>query len=92
MNTFDDNFYTMLEDRVKKARYYKETFKTEAGQKVLEDLYSICLFGCSAYQRGSTVSETLFRNGMQQVGYIIKDYMDMDIIAEESKIEEYDAI
>ena len=91
-----DEFYSMIANRIDSARMYQSLFSTEEGKAVLKSILQNCLIDIPVYSPGKSTEETLFRAGMQNVGYIIKDFMSLNIEQERLKLEElnieYDAL
>lgn len=54
---------------------YKNTFETEAGKRVVEDLEKLCYYSISTVNMKSiNVDEMVFREGMRAVLLRIKNY------------------
>jgi len=83
----------LLKDRERIAHAFKRLFDpdSEDGQIVLAEINRLALHGVQAYTPEMPSDHTIFRNGCQQVGLDIHNWINFDLstINEQEEIEDY---
>lgn len=78
-----------VEDRIKKIRYYKECFISEAGQEVLQDLVKSCGIFHSSFS--ADPYENAFMSGQREIVLRILNVLKVDIGAYQSSMSKITA-